>query len=82
MNRAHLLRILGDPDEDYDSFEKCIVRAIDALDALIPHLEDFAQDQDDTVTRTGLRSQAAVCSSLRDSLRDWGLGIPRHEVKR
>jgi hypothetical protein len=27
-----------------------------------------------------LKSQKAVCISLRDSLREWGLGIPHHEV--
>jgi hypothetical protein len=76
----------GDPDEDYDAFEKCIVRSVDALDSLVTFLDDFLIDAHlgqidlDAQTLKNLRSQKAVCISLRDSLREWGLGIPHHEV--
>jgi hypothetical protein len=82
-----MARIYGDPDDDYDSFEKCVVRSIDALDVLAGHLDDFICDANMGAIEISpdgikdLRSQKAVCISLRDTLREWGLGIPHHEVK-
>jgi hypothetical protein len=81
-----IARIYGDPDDDYDSFEKCVVRSIDALDILVGHLDDFIFDANlgsIEISEEGqkdLKSQRAVCISLRDTLREWGLGIPHHEV--
>lgn len=87
INSAEFARMYGDPDEDYDSFEKSIVRSIDALDSLIGFLDDFLTDANIGAIDLGhecikdLKSQKAVCISLRDRLREWGLGIPHHEVK-
>ncbi len=89
IDSATFARMYGDPDEDYDSFEKSIVRSIDALDSLIFFLDEFIFDSangligDGSIDREFLkrmRSQKAVCISLRDSLREWGLGIPHHET--
>jgi hypothetical protein len=86
---AEFARLDGDPDEDYDSFEKSIVRSIDALDSLIMYLDDFIFDTANGLIGNGnidseflknMCSQKAVCISLRNSLREWGLGIPHHEV--
>jgi hypothetical protein len=83
---AELARMFGDPDEDYDSFEKSVVRSIDALDSLAGFLDGFLTDAYcgsldlDPETVKNLRSQKAVCISLRETLREWGLGIPHHEV--
>jgi hypothetical protein len=79
-----MARIFGDPDDDYDSF---VVRSIDALDVLAGHLDAFIFDANMGAIEISpdgikdLRSQKAVCISLRDTLREWGLGIPHHEVK-
>jgi hypothetical protein len=86
VSRIDLVREFGDPDEDYDSFEKCVVRSIDALDCVAVHLDGFITDANvgaidlDKDCIKNLKSQLAVCISLRDSLREWGLGIPSHEV--
>ena len=86
INSADLARMYGDPDEDYDSFEKSVVRSIDALDSLAGFIDDFLTDASlggidlDAVAVKNLRSQKAVCITLRDTLREWELGIPHHEV--
>ena len=86
IGSAEFARMYGDPDEDYDSFEKCVVRSIDALDALVDHLDDFIFEARNGIMEMSadgikeLKSQRAVCVSLRDTLRDWGTGIPDHQV--
>lgn len=82
IGSADFARMYGDPDEDYDSFEKCVVRVIDSTAALVDYLEDFLCDincgqmeGDNEFVKT-LRTQIAVCISLRESLKEYGLGIP------
>lgn len=77
ITSADWARMYGDPDEDYDSMEKCIVRAIDSLDALTIYIDDYITDgelgqmdlkQSDLKY---LKSLRAVCFSLRDDLCKW-----------
>jgi hypothetical protein len=84
MRLSQLAGIFPQHDKDYDSFEKSVVRSIDALDSLVGFLDDFILDnvEGEPELVKNLRSQKAVCISLRDSLRDWELGLPDHEVKR
>jgi hypothetical protein len=86
IGSADFARMYGDPDDDYDSFEKCVVRSIDALDSLAEFFDDFICDENagafdlDRDTIKDLESQKAVAESYRDRLREWSLGIPHHEV--
>ena len=79
---AEFARMYGDPDDDYNSFAKCVVRSIDALDQLAEYLDDYITDADagslalEPALVENLRSQKAACIALRDTLREWGLGIP------
>jgi hypothetical protein len=88
INSADFARIYGDPDDDYDSFEKAVVRSIDALDQLAFFLDEFVFDMDHDLCestpefRKELRSQKAVVISLCNALREWGLGIPDHVVQK
>ncbi len=74
--------MFGDFDEDYDSFEKCVVRTIDATDSLAVFLQDFIDDisygqmEGDAEFVKQLRTQKAVCLSLRDVLKEWTLSTP------
>jgi len=71
----------GDPDDDYDTFEKCVVRAIDSLDSLGGFLDGFLMDIDlgqmagSPEFVKELRSQKAVCVSLREALKEWSLMV-------
>lgn len=69
------LEIFGpELNPDYDTFEKCIIGAIDALDGLVAFLDDFIFDhQDNPDLVKDLRVQRAVCVSLLATLRQWGL---------
>ena len=86
IGSAEFAKMFGDPDEDYDSFEKCVVRSIDALTALESHLGEFIFDMDQgTINASadqigGLRDHRAKVTALRNALCEWGLGIPHHEV--
>jgi hypothetical protein len=82
MKSVDWVTMYGDPDEDYNSFEKCVVRTIDATDSLATFLQDFLDDINfgqmeggDEFVKT-LRTQKAVCISLRDALREWTLTVP------
>jgi hypothetical protein len=81
IGSADFARMYGDPDEDYDTFEKCVVRSIDSLGSLADFLDSFLTDielgqmEGSKEFVKELRTQKAVCLSLRDSLKGWSLMV-------